>query len=141
MLVKPDGSVDTACRGELRHGDHAEFTLIERKNRDQQQLDGSVLFATLEPCAPGSRAHPKLSCAEHIVNARIKRVWVGTTDPDPKVDRKGIKFLQDAGVEVEMFDRDLQDMIREANQEFIAQALERADRWPGLPGQLCAVLR
>ncbi len=125
VLVKPDGSVDTACRGELRHGDHAEFTLIERKNRDQQ-LDGSVLFATLEPCAPGSRAHPKLSCAERIVNARIKRVWVGTTDPDPKVDRKGIKFLQDAGVEVEMFDRDLQDVIREANQEFIAQALERA---------------
>lgn len=48
------------------------------------------------------------------------------TDPDPKVDRKGIKFLQDAGVEVEMFDRDLQDVIREANQEFIDQALERA---------------
>src|SRR5450631_14536 len=69
VLVKPDGTVDTACRGELRHGDHAEFTLLERKHRDER-LDGSVLFATLEPCAPGSRKHPKLGCAERIVNAR-----------------------------------------------------------------------
>jgi len=27
VLVKSDGTVETACRGELRHGDHAEFTL------------------------------------------------------------------------------------------------------------------
>ena len=31
VLVKPDGSIGPAFRGELRHGDHAEFTLIERK--------------------------------------------------------------------------------------------------------------
>jgi len=34
VLVKPDGAIETACRGELRHGDHAEFTLLERKNQD-----------------------------------------------------------------------------------------------------------
>jgi ATP-dependent DNA helicase RecG len=115
----------TAFRGELREGDHAEFTLIERKCRDWK-LDGSVLFATLEPCAPGARRHPKLGCAERIVLARIKEVWVGIQDPDPTVDRKGIKYLQDNGVMVHMFDRDLQEKIREANEEFIAQALERA---------------
>jgi ATP-dependent DNA helicase RecG len=70
VLVKSDGSVETAHRGELREGDHAEFTLLERKNR-ATKLDGSMLFATLEPCAPGARNHPKLSCAERIVNARI----------------------------------------------------------------------
>ena len=48
VLVKPDGTIDTAFRGELRHGDHAEFTLLERKHRDER-LDGSSLFATLEP--------------------------------------------------------------------------------------------
>lgn len=124
VLVKPDGEVETAYRGELREGDHAEFTLLERKNRDSK-LDGAVLFATLEPCAPGARKHPKLGCAERIVNARIKEVWVGIEDPDPTVDRKGIKFLQDNGVAVEMFNRDLQERIKQANQEFIAQALER----------------
>ncbi len=125
VLWKPDGTVETACRGELRDGDHAEFTLLERKNRDCK-LDGAVLFATLEPCAPGSRRHPKLGCAERIVLARIKEVWVGKEDPDPTVDRKGIKYLQDSGVTVHMFDRDLQETIDEVNKEFFAQALERA---------------
>ena len=70
VLVKQDGTIETAFRGELREGDHAEFTLLERKNRSAN-LEGSVLYATLEPCAPGARRHPKLGCAERIVNARI----------------------------------------------------------------------
>ncbi len=125
VLWKPDGTTSTAYRGELRDGDHAEFTLIERKNRDQK-LDGAILFATLEPCAPEARKAPKLGCAERIVAARIKQVWVGTEDPDPSVDRKGIKYLQDNGVQVRMFDRDLQQTIIEANKQFIEQAKERA---------------
>ena len=125
VLWKPDGSVETACRGELRDGDHAEYTLLERKNRSNK-LDGAVLFSTLEPCAPGSRRHPKLSCAERIVLARIKKVWIGVEDPDPTVDRKGIKYLQDSGVQVRIFDRDLQEAILEKNRDFIDQAEERA---------------
>ena len=58
--------------------------------------------------------------------ARIKEVYIGIEDPDPMVDRKGIKYLQENGVTVQMFDRDLQEKIREANREFIAGALERA---------------
>jgi ATP-dependent DNA helicase RecG len=125
VLVKLDGTVDTAFRGELRHGDHAEYTLLERKHRDER-LDGSMLFATLEPCAPGARKHPKLPCAERIVNARIAEVWVGIEDPDPMVDRQGIRYLEQNGVKVHLFDLDLQEQIREANKDFIAQALKRA---------------
>lgn len=125
VLWKPDGTTETACRGELRDGDHAEFTLLERKNRSEK-LDDAILFSTLEPCAPGARRHPKLSCAERIVLARIKNVWVGVEDPDPTVDRKGIKYLQENGVKVHIFDRDLQEQILDVNREFIAQAEERA---------------
>ena len=125
ILVKADGTIDKAHRGEIRHGDHAEFTLLEKKNRFEA-LDGGVVYATLEPCAPGARKHPKLSCAERLVNARIKTVWVGIEDPDPTVDRKGIEYLQDHGVEVRMFDRDLQVVIRDTNDKFIEQAEERA---------------
>lgn len=122
----PSGSrVSQACRGELREGDHAEFTLLERKNRDRN-LANCVLFATLEPCAPKARRFPKLGCAERIVLARIKEVWIGIEDPDPTVDRKGIKHLQENGVKVHMFDRDLQEIVQKENQEFIEQALERA---------------
>jgi len=125
VLIKPDDTVETAYRGELRHGDHAEFALLERKNRSVK-LDGSYLFATLEPCAPGARKFPKLSCAERIVNARIKKVWIGIEDPDPTVDRKGIKYLIDNGVDVEMFDSDLQKQIRKTNKQFIEEAEQRA---------------
>jgi len=133
VLVMPDGSVDTACRGELRHGDHAEFTLLERKHPDER-LDGSVLFATLEPCAPGSRKHPKLPCAERIVNARIAEVWVGIEDPDPTVDRQGILYLEDNGIKVHLFDPDLQQQIRDANKVFLAEARKRATEAKGKKG-------
>ena len=120
-----NGEILTACRGELRHGDHAEYTLLERKNRDRA-LDGGILFATLEPCAPGARSHPKLSCAERIVNARIAKVYIGIEDDDPSVARKGMEYLEKHGVEWEMFDRDLQREIYEENKEFFAWARSQA---------------
>ena len=99
VLVSPAGKYFiTAARGELRDGDHAEYTLLERKHRDKD-LTGYYLFATLEPCAPGARRHPKLGCAERIVNARIAKVWIGIEDPDPTVDRKGFKYLEDNNVD------------------------------------------
>lgn len=125
IIYMSDGTTETAYRGELREGDHAEFTLLEKKMRDTK-LDGSILFATLEPCAPGARGEGKLPCSERIILARIKEVWVGIEDPDPKVDRKGIAYLESKGVTVHMFDRDLQEVITTVNEKFIAQAIERA---------------
>ena len=127
VLWKPDGTIETAFRGELRYGDHAEFTLLERKNRPNA-LDDCVLFATLEPCAPGARSHPKLSCAERIVNARIKEVWVGCQDPHPKVAGEGFQFLKDNGVTIHSFPRDLQEEIEKENEEFFKQAQEAAEK-------------
>lgn len=125
VVSMPDGTVHQAARGELRQGDHAEYTLLERKNRGTR-FDGARLFSTLEPCAPGARRAPKVSCAERIVLARIKDVWIGIEDPDPTVDRKGIQYLEDRGVTVHMFDKDLQEEVRAENRDFIQQALERA---------------
>lgn len=90
VLVRPDGSTETACRGELRDGNHAEFTLLERKCIGEK-LDDCVLFATLEPCL--NRNHPKRGCARHIVSARIKKVYVGIEDDNPTVAGKGIQLL------------------------------------------------
>lgn len=89
VLWKPDGTIETASRGELREGDHAEYTLLERKN-GHKNLDDCVLFATLEPCAPDSRNPPKIGCARRIINARIKKVYYGCQDPHPKVAGEGL---------------------------------------------------
>lgn len=125
VLVRPDGSIETACRGELREGNHAEFTLLERKCVGEK-LDESVLFATLEPCL--NRNHPKRGCARHIVSARIKEVWVGIEDDNPTVAGKGIEHLRQHGVTVHMFDRDLQDVILKENRTFFEWARKQTEK-------------
>lgn len=126
VLWKPDGTVETACRGELREGDHAEYTLIERKHGDEN-LGDCVLFATLEPCGPDSRNPPKIGCARRITSARIKKVYFGCEDPHPKVKGEGLRYLKQEDVEVVPFDRDLQKVIEDENAKFFDQARRRAE--------------
>lgn len=127
-MAREDGTlINTAFMGELRNGDHAEFTVLERKHRGDN-LTGLVLYATLEPCAPGARNHPKVSCSERIINARIKRVYVGIEDPDPKVKGNGIADIRRNNIEIESFDKDLQDIIFKANELFLKEAIERAKK-------------
>lgn len=136
VLVNPDGEfVEKAHRGEIREGDHAEYTLLDKKLRDKD-VTGHKLFATLEPCAPGARSDNKTCCAKRIVNARISEVWIGVEDPDPTVARKGLEYLKQHGVKVHMFDRDIQQEIEEVNKEFLKQATERAEEAEEKPLQL-----
>jgi ATP-dependent DNA helicase RecG len=125
VIVRPDGSIVTAARGELREGNHAEFILLERKCPGER-LDRCTLFTTLEPCL--DRNKPKCGCARHIVSARIKEVYVGLEDDNPRVAGKGIEHLRRHGVTVRMFDRDLQDEILSENQEFFAWARRQPER-------------
>ena len=122
VILFPNGRIEKAYRGELREGDHAEYTLIERKLANEN-LAGCVLFTTLEPCV--SRNDPKVPCSKRTTNARIKKVFVGIEDKDPTVDGKGIRHLINHDVVVKMFDRDLQRIIEKENSMFLEQALER----------------
>lgn len=122
ILVFPNGEVMRSHRGELREGDHAEYTLLERKLNDRK-LNDCILFTTLEPCY--QRNHPKIACCKRATNARIKTVYVGIEDPDPTVSGKGIAHLEKHGIDVHMFDRDLQKQIEKANRDFLNQAIER----------------
>jgi ATP-dependent DNA helicase RecG len=126
VLVFPDGTVETAYRGEFREGDHAEYTVLDKKNR-HQELSGCWLFATLEPCAPGARNAPKVSCAERIVNARITDVWFGIEDRNPKVDHGGIDHLVENHVNVHQFTPEFHDEIEEINKEFMKWANMKND--------------
>jgi len=120
VLLFPDGRVETAYRGELREGDHAEYTLLERK-LGNQNLEGCILYTTLEPCM--ERNPPKVPCCRRVTNARIKKVYIGIEDKDPK--GKGIQYLEKHGVPYEMFKREFQRVIEEENKEFLKQALQR----------------
>ena len=119
VLVRPDGTYTTAYRGELRDGDHAEYTLIERKCINENLKD-CVVYSTLEPCF--DRNPPKIGCCKRIAKARIKKVYVGTGDPFPSVNGKGIKYLLDHGIEVEFYPQELQKEIESLNADFIEYA-------------------
>lgn len=121
VLVFPDGTVETAYRGQLREGDHAEYTVLDKKNR-HKELSKCWLFATLEPCAPGSRGPNKTSCSERIVNARIPEMWFGIEDKNPKVDHGGIDHMIDNGVKVHQFLPEFHKEIEDVNKEFMKWA-------------------
>lgn len=122
----PDGTVVRAHRSEFRNGDHAEYTLFERKLRTRM-LDDAKLFVTLEPCAPGARSGDKVGCAKRIVDARVKEVWIGCQDPHPSVDGQGRAYLEANGVTVHEFDDGMCDQIRAEDPEFFKWA-EEAER-------------
>lgn len=111
-MLFPDGRVETAYRGELREGDHAEFTLLERKFPNEN-LEGCILYTTLEPCMEWVGTESSLLPGARTQCCRIKKVFIGIEDKDPK--GKGIKHLEKHGVEYKMFDREFQRVIEEEN--------------------------
>ncbi len=127
VLVSPDGRelIDIAHRGEIRAGDHAEFTLLDKKQRTEP-LTNYILYTTLEPCV--KRNSPKSACVDRTVNARIKKVYIGIQDPHPSVAGEGIKTLIKNKIEYEFFDDDLAEKIRLANKEYIQYAIDEAKR-------------
>lgn len=58
---------------------------------------GATLYVTLEPCSHYGRTGP---CAKAVAEAGIRRVVIGMKDPNPLVAGRGIKILEDAGIEV-----------------------------------------
>jgi ATP-dependent DNA helicase RecG len=128
ILATKEGEIlATAHRGELREGEHCEFTLLERKLRNQSLRD-CVLYVTLEPCTDEARTESKgkRGCATHIARARIGTVYVGIEDPNPKISNEGIRYLIAKRVVVHPFDADLQERIRQRNAKFIREKEEEA---------------
>jgi len=60
---------------------------------------GADLYVTLEPCNHTGRTPP---CTHAVLQAGIRRVVIGTLDPNPKVTGGGAEFLRDKGLEVEI---------------------------------------
>ena len=77
-------------------GSHAEVHALREAG---ELAKGATAYVTLEPCAHYGRTPP---CALGLVEAGIKKVVIATLDPNPLVAGKGVKILNDAGIETEV---------------------------------------
>jgi diaminohydroxyphosphoribosylaminopyrimidine deaminase / 5-amino-6-(5-phosphoribosylamino)uracil reductase len=74
---------------------HAEIECL--RNFKKAIPKNSILYVTLEPCSTTGRTGP---CTEQIVEAGVRRIVIGATDPNPRHAGRGIEVLKNAGVDV-----------------------------------------
>lgn len=80
---------------------HAERNAIASLT---ESAEDATLYVTLEPCCHYGKTPP---CTEAILEQKIKKVVIGSRDPNPKVAGKGAHILREAGVTV------VEDFMRE----------------------------
>ncbi|MBX2810253.1 MAG: bifunctional diaminohydroxyphosphoribosylaminopyrimidine deaminase/5-amino-6-(5-phosphoribosylamino)uracil reductase RibD [Myxococcales bacterium] len=73
---------------------HAEVVAIHQAG---PMTEGATAYVSLEPCAHYGRTPP---CALALIRAGVTECHIAITDPDPRVNGKGVRMLKDAGISV-----------------------------------------
>ena len=101
VLHNADGDVILGEGWHEQYGaPHAEPNCIlhaEEAHPEGIDYKQCTLYVGLEPCSHYGKTPP---CAELIIRKGIGRVVIGTLDPNPQVAGRGVKMMQDAGIEV-----------------------------------------
>jgi diaminohydroxyphosphoribosylaminopyrimidine deaminase/5-amino-6-(5-phosphoribosylamino)uracil reductase len=77
---------------------HAEIEALNDARQRAIKINGATLYVTLEPCSTHGRTPP---CTEAIRTAGIRRIVVGTVDPNPRHAGRGLALLRRFGITVE----------------------------------------
>jgi len=75
---------------------HAEAMAFNNLKEDPS---GGTLYVNLEPCCHRGKTPP---CVDRIISSGIKKVFVSIKDPDLRVAGKGIRLMENAGIEVNL---------------------------------------
>jgi len=90
---------------------HAEIVALEHAGK---AATGSTLYVTLEPCCHYGRTPP---CTDAIIAAGVSDVHIAMLDPNPRVNGKGRKELEKAGIRVFVGER--RQQARDTNEAYI----------------------
>ena len=93
-VVARDGEVIAEGWHAAYGAPHAEVEAIANAGNRAKNAD---LYVTLEPCTTYGKTPP---CVNAIANSGIKRVFIGTLDPNPKHTGNAVKFFTERGIEV-----------------------------------------
>jgi len=102
VIVSSTGEVlSTGYSRELPAGEegelHAEHCALV-KLKDTTLLKDASMYTTMEPCSV--RTSGKRPCVSRIMEAQIKKVYVGVLEPSDFVVCEGTQELRSSGVEV-----------------------------------------
>jgi len=91
-------------------GDHAE---VEALREAGHLARGATLYCNLEPCSHFGKTPP---CVNRIIESAVAKVVVGSLDPNPIVNGRGLKALRKHNIIVEI--GLLEDACRRLNQSY-----------------------
>jgi diaminohydroxyphosphoribosylaminopyrimidine deaminase / 5-amino-6-(5-phosphoribosylamino)uracil reductase len=110
-LVVKNGRIVGRGFHEKAGSPHAEAIALDDAGR---KTKGAILYVTLEPCTHFGRTPP---CVDKIIESGIKQVIIGTIDPNPINNGKGIMMLRARNIRVEV--GFLENKLRRLNDVFI----------------------
>lgn len=109
-VVVKDGRIISEGYHEKAGGYHAERNALLNC---KEPTEGAELYVTLEPCCHYGKTPP---CTDIIIEKGIKKVYIGSGDPNPLVAGKGSRILREHGIEVEEYV--LEEECRKLNEIF-----------------------
>lgn len=110
VIVKNDEVIGKGYH-EYFGGPHAEVNAFRSA---KESVEGATMYVTLEPCSHYGKTPP---CAEAIVKNKIGKVVIGMLDPNPLVAGRGVKILEENGIEVDF--GYLYEELTEMNRVFL----------------------
>ena len=109
LLVK-DGNIIAQGYHKGYGMDHGEIEALKKADDPR----GSTAYVNLEPCCHHGKTGP---CCQALVEAGVRKVYIGHLDPNPLVSGKGLAYLKRHGLEVEV--GVLEEESKKLNEVFI----------------------
>lgn len=114
VLVAPNGQVVAEGWHARFGGPHAEAAALAEAG---DAARGTTAYVSLEPCAHTGKTGP---CSVALAEAGVTRVVVASDDPSSKASGRGLGYLRDEGVQVDVLpaDDEISRAARLLNQPF-----------------------